>query len=200
MRRARRRAEGGAAARRDGSGEGAEMTGGERRWLRAAALAAVVAAWVGPAAAQDGPAVADGMAVSLEFTLTLPDRTVLDSNVGKAPLTYIQGRGPWPRDLERALLGMKAGQRKRVSLAAARAYGPYDKAARVTLPRGIAPPGVQVGGFLEAPDGRTMKVLEVTDQTLVLDLNHPLAGKDVVFEVTVLKVERPTKAPAAGAP
>jgi FKBP-type peptidyl-prolyl cis-trans isomerase SlyD len=95
---------------------------------------------------------------------------------------------------------MKAGRRKRVTLAAARAYGPYDKAARVTLPRDLAPPDVPVGGFLQAPDGWTMKALEVTDRALVLDLNHPLAGRGVVFEVTGLTVERPSKTPAAGTP
>lgn len=160
-------------------------------WLIALSVIAMTGGtWTAPARAENAQ-VADGMKVSLEYTLTLPDKTVVDSNVGRPPLSYIQGTQQIVPGLEKALAGMKAGQQKRVEVPSAQAYGDYDKAARVTVDKSKVPPDLKVGTMLRSADGRPVTVLEVGDKSVVLDLNHPLAGKNLTFDVKILKVEKP---------
>lgn len=135
-------------------------------------------------------AIADGMKVSLEYTLTLPDKTVADSNVGQAPITFLQGAHEIVPGLEKALEGMKAGQKRRVEVAAQDAYGPYNNKLRQSVDRDKLPKDVKVGDILQAADNRLVKVLEVKDKKVLIDLNHPLAGKTLTFDVTILKVEK----------
>jgi FKBP-type peptidyl-prolyl cis-trans isomerase 2 len=149
-----------------------------------------------PAPAAGGPVVADGATVSLEYTLTLPDKTRVESNVGQSPLTFTQGSGHLVPGLEKAINGMKTGQTKHVEVPAELGYGVYDPDAQIKVPRNKVPPTVKVGDVLTRPsDRRPMKVLEVTGDTVVLDTNHPLAGKNLIFDVKILKVEQ-----AAGKP
>lgn len=134
--------------------------------------------------------IADGLAVTIEYTLMLPDKTMIDSNVGKQPFIYTQGQPEILQSLQKALVGMKAGQKKRVDLLAEQAFGLYDKTATMTIERAKAPPDVAVGSVMRAPDSRPGMVLEVSEKTVVLDMNHPLAGKNILFDVKVLKVDR----------
>lgn len=140
--------------------------------------------------------VTDGATVSLEYTLTLPDRTKVDTNVGLAPVVFTQGSGHLVPGLEKAIAGMKAGQTKHVEVPAELAYGEYNPDAQIKIPRNRVPPTVKVGDVLTRPsDHKPLKVLEITADTVVMDANHPLAGKDLVFDVKILKIE-----PAAGKP
>ena len=142
------------------------------------------------------PVVADGATVSMEYTLTLPDRTKVDSNVGLAPVVFTQGSGHLVPGLEKAIAGMKAGQTKRVEVPAELAYGAYNPDAQIKVPRNKVPPTVKVGDVLTRPsDQKPLKVLEITADTVVMDTNHPLAGKDLVFDVKILKVEQATGKP-----
>ncbi|MEW6247568.1 MAG: FKBP-type peptidyl-prolyl cis-trans isomerase [Nitrospirota bacterium] len=147
--------------------------------------------WGSCARAKDGLTVADGLVVTLEYTLTLPDQTVVDSNVGKDPLTFTQGAHQIVTGLEKALVGMKAGQSKRVEVSAVEGFGAYSMRARMEVEKSHVPADVKPGMWLQSADGRPVKVLEVKEETVVLDLNHPLAGKNLIFDVTVLKVEKP---------
>lgn len=142
-------------------------------------------------------AVAGGLKVTLEYTLTLPDKSVADSNVGQAPFAYVQGAHEIVPGLEKGLVGMKLGQTKKVEVPAQEGYGAYDKKARTTVEKTRVPADVKPGSLLQASDGRMVKVLEVTDKSVVLDLNHPLAGKNLTFDVKILKVEKADPAPAA---
>jgi len=135
--------------------------------------------------------IADGMKVTLEYTLTLPDKTVADSTAGKEPFSYIHGSQKIIPGFEKALTGMKVGDKKRITLTAAEAYGPYDEKRKVKVPKANVPPETKVGTLLRAQDGQEARVLEVTGDSVVLDVNHPLAGKDLVFDVNILKVEKP---------
>ncbi len=169
-----------------------------RFWLVGAALVLVGSPlWAGMARAESDLQVADGFKVTLEYTLTLPDKTVADSNVGQAPFSYTQGGHQIVPGLEKALTGMKAGQSKRVEVPAEQAYGAYDKNARATVEKGKVPAGAKTGDLLQSADGRTVKVLEVSEKSVVLDLNHPLAGKDLTFDVKILKVEKQAPPPPA---
>lgn len=158
---------------------------------------AVVAMLSGPARAAGDLEVTDGLSVTLEYTLAFPDRTVVESNVGQQPLTFVQGSHHLVPGLEKAIEGMKAGQKKHVEVPAELAYGVYDPEARLKVPRNRVPPTVKVGDELASPPKYPykIKVLEVTDQHVILDTNHPLAGKDLVVDVKVMKVEKPSGKP-----
>ncbi len=142
------------------------------------------------------PVVADGMTVSLEYTLTLTDRTKVDSNVGLAPVVFTQGSGHLVPGLEKALVGMKTGQTKRVEVPAELGYGAYNPDAQIRVPKQKVPPTVKVGDVLTRPsDQKPLKVLEITADTVIMDANHPLAGKDLVFDIKILKVEQASGKP-----
>ena len=138
---------------------------------------------------KEAPTIASGANVSIEYTLTLPDGTEVDSNVGKEPLAFIQGTGQLISGLERQMLGMKAGDDAVIFVEAAEAYGEYDPAKNMTVEKKNMPPDVQVGSQLAGPGGQPVQVTEVTDTSVTVDINHPLAGKDLMFDIRVLTVE-----------
>lgn len=146
------------------------------------------------ASAESSPAVADGTKVTLEYTLALPDKTIVESNVGQEPVTYLHGNREILPGLEKALTGMKAGEKKHVTVAAEEAYGLYDEKKKVTVKKEQLPPNVRVGTRLRSPEGQEAKVVAIEGNSVVVDTNHPLAGKTLVFDVNILKVEKPPKA------
>jgi FKBP-type peptidyl-prolyl cis-trans isomerase 2 len=164
---------------------------------RLVGMAAVLSALASVSVAFAGElVVADGATVSMEYALTLPDKTKVESNVGQPPLVFTQGSGYLVPGLEKAINGMKAGQSKRVEVPAEQAYGAYNPDAQIKLPRSKVPPSVKVGDVLaRQSDHKPLKVLEITEDTVIVDANHPLAGKDLIFDVKILKVE-----PASGKP
>ncbi len=140
--------------------------------------------------------VAEGMVVSLEYTLTLPDRTSVESNVGQQPLVFTQGSGHLVPGLEKALLGMKAGQTKHIEVPAELGYGVYNADNQIKVPKNKVPPTVKVGDVLTRPsDRKPLKVLEITADTVIMDANHPLAGKDLIFDIKILKVGKASDKP-----
>jgi len=145
--------------------------------------------------------IADGLEVGLEYTLTLADKTKVATNIDGPPLTYVQGSHQIIPSLETAMVGLKVGDTKHAEIAAKDAFGPYDEKAVMTVKKDQVPPDTAAGSMLSSSDGRPVKVLEVKESEVVLDLNHPLAGKDLVFDVKVLSVGKPApeKAPDAAA-
>ena len=122
---------------------------------------------------------------------------MLDSNKGRDPLTFTQGEHQIVPGLEKALEGMRPGDEKKVTVAPADGYGPIDPAAHTEVPKDAIPSdALTVGTQLVArsPTGETrvVRVKEVRDSTVVIDLNHPLAGKTLHFAVKVLGVEPPS--------
>lgn len=143
------------------------------------------------------PAIENGTRVQLEYTLKDDDGKVLDSNKGQDPLTYTQGKQQIIPGLEKALNGMRAGDEKKVTVKPADAYGEVDPRAEAEVPKEMLPPDLSVGTELvaQSPGGsrRIVRVKEIKEQTVLIDLNHPLAGKTLFFEVKVLGVEPPQK-------
>jgi len=138
--------------------------------------------------------IADGRQVSLEYTLTTDDGAIADTNVGGAPLTYQQGAEQILPALEQALAGMAVGQEKKVHLTADQAYGPRDPSLADEVPAHVIPEDArQVGAELVAQgeDGsqRLVRVKEVREDVVVIDLNHPLAGESLHFAVKILAIE-----------
>ena len=97
------------------------------------------------AGAEQTLAITHGSKVTLEYTLALPDRTVVESNVGREPISYTQGNSEVLPGLEKALAGLKAGDKKHVTLSADEAYGPYDEKKKVTVTKEQVPPEAKVG-------------------------------------------------------
>lgn len=139
---------------------------------------------------ETAPTIADGMKVTLDYTLILPDQTVLESTVGQEPISYLHGNREILPGLEKAMTGMKAGEKKRITLSPDEAYGPYDEKKKVTVSKDQVPPDSKVGTRLRSPDGREAKIVAMEGNSVVVDLNHPLAGKPLVFEVKIVKVEK----------
>jgi FKBP-type peptidyl-prolyl cis-trans isomerase SlyD len=138
--------------------------------------------------------IKDGVQVSLEYTLRLEDKTLLESNVGKEPMTYRQGAHEIVPGLEQALQGLAKGDTKHVVVKPADGYGEVDARAVQEVKKNMIPEAARkVGAQLEAksPDGQSLfpRVTEVNEDTVVLDFNHPLAGKTLVFDITVLDVK-----------
>jgi FKBP-type peptidyl-prolyl cis-trans isomerase SlyD len=157
-----------------------------------------------PAPAPGEGSVQNGSNVSIEYTLKDEGGQVLDTNRGKNPLTFTQGQQQIIPGLERELIGMHPGEEKKVVVKPEDAYGPVVPNAQTEVPRDAVPKeGLKVGTALMARSGsgesRPVVVKEIKEKTVVLDLNHPLAGKTLFFDVKVLGVEAPAPA-AAPAP
>lgn len=141
--------------------------------------------------------VSNGKQVTLEYTLKLDDQSVVDTNVGGEPLTVTQGHHDVIPGLEKALEGMAPGEKKKVTVAPTEAYGEFDPKAFQEVARKMVPVDAQkVGAQLEGTttDGRKVfpRISEVKNETIVLDFNHPLAGKTLHFDVKVLDVAQAT--------
>jgi FKBP-type peptidyl-prolyl cis-trans isomerase SlyD len=140
--------------------------------------------------------VQNGSSVSIEYTLKDEGGQVLDTNKGKSPLTFTQGQQQIIPGLERELIGMHAGDEKKVVVKPEDAYGPIVPNAQTEVPKDVVPKeGLKVGTALMARSGsgetRPVVVKEIKENTVVLDLNHPLAGKTLFFDVKVLGVDAP---------
>jgi FKBP-type peptidyl-prolyl cis-trans isomerase 2 len=137
--------------------------------------------------------IKEGSTVSLEYTLSLEDGTQIETSRGKDPMVYQQGKREIIFGLEKQLKGMKVGEKKIIKVKPEEAYGRVDSSAFVEVPRDELPmEALAVGTPLQAEDrkGNTifMRVHEVKEAGVVLDLNHPLAGQTLFFDVCVLEV------------
>ncbi len=135
-----------------------------------------------------------GDTVRIHYTGTLTDGSEFDSSAGRDPLEFTIGSGQIIPGLDREIAGMAVGDSKTVTVAADEAYGQRDPAAVQEVPRNAVPAEIDlvVGKRLQATtaDGGQMVVTiaAVSDETVTMDANHPLAGEDLVFEVELLEI------------
>ena len=158
------------------------------------ALLALLA--VTPAIAQPKAVVEKGSSVKIEYTLKDDKGAVIDTNAGKDALAFTQGSQQIIPGLDKALLGMKVGDSKKVTVKPEDGYGNVDPKAEAEVPKTALPEGAAVVGtrlLARGQDGqpRPVTVKAVKDTTVVLDLNHPLAGKTLFFDVKIVSVEPP---------
>jgi len=149
--------------------------------------------------AADNAAIAAGSHVSLQFSLKLKgDEEELQSNREREPLTYVHGDGSLLPALEAALLGKRQDERVELTLDADQAYGPINAELFREVPADQIPEEArEVGSLLSAPDyDGPIRVSEVREEVVVLDFNHPLAGEDLQFDITIVSVN--TKPPESG--
>ncbi|HDI58957.1 MAG TPA: peptidylprolyl isomerase [Desulfobacteraceae bacterium] len=148
--------------------------------------------------------VENGVFVSVEYTGTLSNGEVFDTSRDRQPLEVHMGAGRMIPGFEKALLGMTLNEKKTFTLEAEEAYGSRDDRLMREFPRSSAPPGAvpEVGQLvgLQTPDGQQIpaKIVKVDDQNITLDMNHPLAGESLTFEVEVVGIsDTPTQLPEA---
>jgi FKBP-type peptidyl-prolyl cis-trans isomerase SlyD len=165
----------------------------------------VIGSMADKAQSQGNTAVSAGKQVSIEYTLKLEDESVVDSNVGAEPLTFVQGSHNIIPGLENALSGMKIGDSKQVTVKPEDAYGPVNKNAVSEIEKDQIPQdSLKVGTVLQGqnPDGQVIiaRVVEIRKDTVLLDYNHPLAGKTLHFDIKILAVQdapEPEQEPAS---
>ena len=143
--------------------------------------------------------IKENSAVSFHYTLTDDAGKQIDSSAGQEPLAYLHGAGNIIPGLEKALEGKAAGDQLKVSVSAEEGYGPVQPELIQDVPRsafqGIE--SIEVGMQFEAQTGQggavPVTVTAVSDETVTVDGNHPLAGKSLHFDVTIEAVREATK-------
>lgn len=141
--------------------------------------------------------IANQTVVGIEYTLKDNAGGVVDSNVGGDPLYFIQGMGTIVPGLEIALNGRVLGESFDVEVKAADGYGEYDESRKRGIPRASVPQlaDAKPGMMLQAsgPEGvSVVTVAEVTDTEIVIDGNHPMAGKDLFFSIRIADIRKAT--------
>lgn len=141
--------------------------------------------------------VADGVVVSLDYTLRV-DGEIIDTSEGNEPILFLQGHGQVIPGLEEAINGMKAGERKSFSVTPDQGYGDEDPDAYAEVPRSEFPenfpldPGTEL--LLTDEEGEELEafVISAGDEIVRLNFNHPLAGKNLHFEVEIAGLRNAT--------
>jgi FKBP-type peptidyl-prolyl cis-trans isomerase 2 len=154
--------------------------------LSVAALAAALMV-SGPIQAQtSSPPIEEGAKVTLEMTISVPnDHLIIPPHTSE----YTHGAKELIPGLEQALVGLHVGEKKRVELDADHAFGQYDASKKTTIPRAQLPQTITAGEITTTPEGRPFTVVSLANDSAVIDFNHPLAGKQIVLDVVVLKVK-----------
>jgi FKBP-type peptidyl-prolyl cis-trans isomerase 2 len=131
--------------------------------------------------------------VTVHYTGKLEDGTIFDSSLteGREPLSTTLGQGSLIQGFEKALIDMIEGEKKTVSIPSSEAYGDINPTLVAEVPKDRVPEGVEEGAMLQTMTQQgPMNVLvkEIKDDVVVIDANHPLAGKDLIFDLEVISV------------
>lgn len=133
--------------------------------------------------------------VKVHYTGKLTDGQVFDTSEGKDPIEFTLGKGQLIPGFEKGLIDMKVKEKKSITIPKEEAYGEpredlVQEVEKNQLPEEIKPE-VGMGLVSRTPDGREMNlvVAEVKEETIVVDGNHPLAGKDLVFDLEVVEIK-----------
>lgn len=135
-----------------------------------------------------------GDTVTVHYTGKLNDGTVFDSSIDRTPLQFTIGTGQVIPGFEEAVVGMSPGASRTIHIPAEQAYGPYrqdmvQEVDRDRLPADLEPQiGQQVQAQVQGGRSIRLTITDVSDTSVVLDANHPLAGKDLVFDIQLLDV------------
>ncbi|MCB0328053.1 MAG: FKBP-type peptidyl-prolyl cis-trans isomerase [Bdellovibrionales bacterium] len=137
--------------------------------------------------------ITEGSVVSFEYTLTDDAGNTIDTNVGGNPLEYTHGSGQIVIGLEKELEGLNKGDSKKVTVSPEEGYGVVEPKAFIDVPKEKVPTEAHnVGNAIQAvgQDGQPIMavVSEVKEDAITLDFNHPLAGKNLHFDVKIIDV------------
>ena len=136
-----------------------------------------------------------GSQVSVHYTGTLSDGTVFDNSRERgSPLEFTLGSGDLIDGFDSAVSGMEVGEVKTITIPAADAYGLADPERKAPIPRAMFPPEVTLTEGLHVPlrgpSGENIvgRILTITEESVEVDLNHPLAGQDLTFEIELINL------------
>lgn len=135
-----------------------------------------------------------GDTVRVHYTGKLADGTVFDSSVDRDPLEFTLGEGRLIPGFEQAVIGMNPGESKTAEIPAEQAFGPYREEMVIEIDRDQFPADMkpEIGQRLQMKqsNGRIIliRVVEVSESEVTLDANHPLAGKDLTFDIHLLEI------------
>jgi FKBP-type peptidyl-prolyl cis-trans isomerase 2 len=138
--------------------------------------------------------VKEGSTVSVHYTGKLTDGSIFDSSEGREPLTFKIGEGSLIKGFEQGVMGMKVDESKTVNIPAAEAYGDVREDLFIEVPKTQLPPDLKIEEGMDLisqqPDGQQMvvKINEIKPEAIVIDANHKLAGKDLIFEIKVTEI------------
>lgn len=133
--------------------------------------------------------VEKGDQIAVDYTGKLEDGTMFDTSIGRAPLEFEAGAGEMIKGFDDGVIGMKLNETKTITIKPEDAYGAYDVNAVIEVTLASIPNGTKAGDTLYAA-GRPVKVLEIRNETAIIDTNHPLAGKTLIFEIKVVRIEK----------
>jgi peptidylprolyl isomerase len=144
--------------------------------------------------------VANGKFISVEYTGTLDNGTIFDSSKGRQPLEVHMGAGQMIRGFETQLMGMALNEKKVFTISSEDAYGPKNSDLVQSVPRLHVPPEMNLQldmvVSLVTPEGRQVpaRVIQMDEEQVTMDLNHPLAGESLTFEIEVVGIsDTPTQ-------
>lgn len=135
-----------------------------------------------------------GDTVRVHYTGRLEDGTVFDTSRERDPLEFTLGQHQVIPGFEQGVIGMETGEAKKIEIPSAQAYGPHDVRLVTEVSRDQIPPDLKlkVNDRLQVGrrDGGTaiVKVTAVSDSSVTLDANHPLAGEDLTFDVELVEI------------
>lgn len=139
--------------------------------------------------------VKENSTVVVHYTGKLTDGQIFDTSEGKEPAEFVLGQGRLIPGFEKGLMDMKLNEKKTISIAKDEAYGEVNEALIQEVPKTQLPqdmePKVGMGLVTQTPDGQeiNLMVIDVKEESIVVDGNHPLAGRDLVFDVEVVEIK-----------
>ena len=132
--------------------------------------------------------------VKVNYTGKLSDGHVFDSSEGKEPLEFTIGKGQLIPGFENGVIDMKLNEKKTITIAKEEAYGEIrddlkQEVKKTELPKDLVPE-VGMGLVSKNQEGQDMnlRVIEVRDESIIIDANHPLAGQDLIFDIEVVEI------------
>jgi peptidylprolyl isomerase len=138
----------------------------------------------------DGKVVVKGSHVAVEYTGKLTDGKVFDSSVGREPLEFDVGAGQMIKGFDDGVVGMKVGEKKTVTIPPEQAYGLVDSRKIIAVDKQSFPQfdALKVGLMVSAGNGLAGRIASKTETNATIDFNHELAGKTLVFEITLISI------------
>ena len=139
--------------------------------------------------------VKENNTIKVNYTGKLSNGQIFDTSEGKEPIEFVLGQGRLIPGFEKGLIDMKLNEKKTIEIAKDQAYGDVNdnlikEVNKTELPQDMEPK-VGMGLVSKSPDGKEINlvVVEVKDESIVIDGNHPLAGHDLIFDVEVVEIK-----------
>lgn len=143
--------------------------------------------------------ISENLVVGFNYTLSLESGEVIDQSDPDTPLYYLHGHENIIPGLEKQLVGLKVGAKRKVMVSPNDAYGDYDENGFHAMKRELFPEGfeLEIGMLLHLNDDESNRemeafVHEITDEEVILDTNHPLAGETLTFDVEIVNIRSAT--------